>query len=148
MIYVEAKPTAHIVNGETKYTYHNEEKVISLATIKQALHTNFEIMGLESTKRANELSLLLRSGAMPANISIIEERELVEKTRKNSEVFLSGLRNLLDHALVGEVRGVAFSPDGTRLVLRKAGFEPHDLWVFDIVRGTMTRLTFDESWEI
>lgn len=40
------------------------------------------------------------------NINIIQERNLVEKTRENSEIFLGGLRNLAGHPLVGEVRGV------------------------------------------
>ncbi|MEM9331770.1 MAG: aspartate aminotransferase family protein [Pseudomonadota bacterium] len=40
------------------------------------------------------------------NIKIIEERDLVEKTRENSDVFLAGLHRFADHPLVGEVRGV------------------------------------------
>ncbi|MEM9277627.1 MAG: aspartate aminotransferase family protein [Pseudomonadota bacterium] len=40
------------------------------------------------------------------NITIIEERDLVQKTRENSEIFLNGLHALADHPLVGEVRGV------------------------------------------
>ena len=40
------------------------------------------------------------------NIAIIEERNLVEKTRENSRQFLGGLHKLADHPLVGEVRGV------------------------------------------
>ncbi|MEM7216093.1 MAG: aspartate aminotransferase family protein [Pseudomonadota bacterium] len=40
------------------------------------------------------------------NIKIIEERDLVNKTRENSTIFLEGLHALADHPLVGEVRGV------------------------------------------
>ncbi|MGI9350240.1 MAG: aspartate aminotransferase family protein [Rhizobiaceae bacterium] len=40
------------------------------------------------------------------NIKIIEERDLVTKTKENSELLLSGLHKLSDHPVVGEVRGV------------------------------------------
>ena len=40
------------------------------------------------------------------NIKVIEERDLVAKTRENSDVFLAGLHKLADHPVVGEVRGV------------------------------------------
>ncbi len=40
------------------------------------------------------------------NIKIIEERGLVAHAREVGEFFLSGLRKLEDHPLVGEVRGV------------------------------------------
>ena len=40
------------------------------------------------------------------NLAIIEERDLVAKTRENSEHFLKRLHSLENHPLVGEVRGV------------------------------------------
>ncbi len=40
------------------------------------------------------------------NIAIIEERDLVQKTRENSEQFLKGLHSFTNHPNVGEVRGV------------------------------------------
>jgi len=49
------------------------ETIISLATIQSALGTNFQITGLD-LHEARDLALLLRSGAMPAALSIIEER--------------------------------------------------------------------------
>ncbi len=39
------------------------------------------------------------------------------------------------------------SPDGTRVAVNVWGFEQADIWVCDIARGTLTRLTFDESAE-
>jgi preprotein translocase subunit SecD len=50
-----------------------DEKVISTATIGSALGNQFQISGL-SVKESRDLSLLLRAGAMPANVSIIEEK--------------------------------------------------------------------------
>ena len=40
------------------------------------------------------------------NINIIEERDLVAKTREDGKIFLGGLHKLADHPIVGEVRGV------------------------------------------
>jgi len=40
------------------------------------------------------------------NIAIIEERDLVQQTRENSEQFLKGLHSFASHPNVGEVRGV------------------------------------------
>ncbi len=50
-----------------------EETVISVATIQSALGTNFQISGL-NIEESRELALLLRSGAMPSTVSIIEEQ--------------------------------------------------------------------------
>ncbi len=51
----------------------NVEKVISYATINDALGNKFEISGL-ALQEARDLALLLRSGSMPAAVSIVEER--------------------------------------------------------------------------
>jgi preprotein translocase subunit SecD len=48
------------------------ESVISLATIQSALGNNFQIMGL-SIEESRDLALLLRAGALPAPVSIVEE---------------------------------------------------------------------------
>jgi len=37
------------------------------------------------------------------------------------------------------------SPDGTRIAVTVFGFEQIDIWVYDIARGTMTRLTLEEG---
>lgn len=51
----------------------NIERVISYATINEALGNKFEISGLD-LQEARDLALLLRSGSMPAAVSIVEER--------------------------------------------------------------------------
>lgn len=48
------------------------ESVISLAVIQSALGNNFQVSGL-SMQEARDLALLLRSGALPATVSIVEE---------------------------------------------------------------------------
>lgn len=48
------------------------ESIISLAVIQSALGNNFQVMGL-SIQEARDLALLLRAGALPAPVSIVEE---------------------------------------------------------------------------
>ncbi len=48
------------------------EYIISVATIKNALGTHFQITGF-SIEEARNLALLLRAGALPASVSIVEE---------------------------------------------------------------------------
>jgi preprotein translocase subunit SecD len=50
----------------------NSESVISLATIQSALGNQFQITGLHY-EEARDLALLLRAGALPAPVSIVEE---------------------------------------------------------------------------
>ena len=50
------------------------EEVITAPVIKSQLGKRFQIEGLDSVEEANDLSLLLRAGALAAPIEIIEER--------------------------------------------------------------------------
>lgn len=50
-----------------------KETVINAATIQSALGNNFQVVGLRQNE-ARDLALLLRSGALPAALSIVEER--------------------------------------------------------------------------
>lgn len=50
-----------------------EETVISVATIQSPLGTHFQISGF-NIEESRELALLLRAGAMPSTVSIIEEQ--------------------------------------------------------------------------
>ena len=59
---------------EVQETYE-EKRLISHATIRAALGREFVITGL-STTEANELSLLIRSGALAAPMYFVEERTL------------------------------------------------------------------------
>ncbi len=60
-----------VIYVETK-DHKTSESIISLATIQSALGNNFQITGL-SQQEARDLALLLRAGAMPAPVSIVEE---------------------------------------------------------------------------
>ncbi len=52
--------------------HKTSESAISIATINSALGNNFQITGL-GFQEARDLALLLRSGALPAPVSIVEE---------------------------------------------------------------------------
>jgi len=73
VVYIETKSEPKTINGQVTTVHHKHEKIISIATIQSALGSEFEITGLESAKYAQNLALLLRSGALSAPISFIEE---------------------------------------------------------------------------
>ena len=61
-------------NPETTIEQYAEKKIISLATIQSPLGVSFRITGVGSQYEANELSLLLRAGALAAPMVFVEER--------------------------------------------------------------------------
>jgi preprotein translocase subunit SecD len=72
IVYVETKMQHTVIDGKDTFITRKVERVINIATIQSALGNNFQITGLEQ-KEAQNLSLMLRAGALPAPISIIEE---------------------------------------------------------------------------
>ncbi|UTC24136.1 protein translocase subunit SecD [Candidatus Comchoanobacter bicostacola] len=54
-------------------SYINEEQVISAPVIRQPLGDSFFIQGLSSFEEAQDLALLLRSGALAAPVEFVEE---------------------------------------------------------------------------
>lgn len=73
VVYMETKTDQETVNGQVVKTNRVTENLISIATIQSALGSQFQITGL-TLAQAQDLSLLLRAGALPASISIVEER--------------------------------------------------------------------------
>ncbi|HKY69863.1 MAG TPA: protein translocase subunit SecD [Gammaproteobacteria bacterium] len=73
VVYIETKIENELVNGEVTKKIKKSEVVISLATIQSALDSNFQITGL-NFHEAQNLAIMLRAGALPAAISIVEER--------------------------------------------------------------------------
>lgn len=61
-------------NGKVLLDKH--EEVINVATIQSRLGSNFQITGINSPAEAQNLAVLLRSGALIAPIVIIEERTI------------------------------------------------------------------------
>nr|WP_298716356.1 protein translocase subunit SecD [uncultured Steroidobacter sp.] len=77
VVYIETK---HLAEGEQcKGTRSGatcvEERVISAATIQSVLSSRFRITGLQSAE-AHDLALLLRSGALAAPQTIVEQRSI------------------------------------------------------------------------
>ncbi len=64
--------------GETMEvrTPYSEARVINQANIQAVLGSSFRITGLSNTAEANELALLLRSGALAAPMYFVEERTI------------------------------------------------------------------------
>ncbi len=61
-------------NGKVVLEKH--EEVINVATIQTRLGSNFQITGINSAAEAQNLAVLLRSGALIAPIVIVEERTI------------------------------------------------------------------------
>ena len=72
-IFIESKATKERdANGKLIFTKHAE--VINVATIQSQLGSKFLTTGIDSPAEAQNLSLLLRAGALIAPIQIVEER--------------------------------------------------------------------------
>ncbi|OGT56786.1 MAG: protein-export membrane protein SecD [Gammaproteobacteria bacterium RIFCSPHIGHO2_12_FULL_43_28] len=76
VLYIEVKSTPKRVDGKETISYQTEKRVISIATIQSALGNNFQITGLTGPNESRTLALLLRAGALPAPVTIIEERQV------------------------------------------------------------------------
>lgn len=73
VVYRESYLEDTIVDGKPAKKTVTTERVISVATIQSALGNNFQISGM-ALEESRNLALLLRAGALPATISIVEER--------------------------------------------------------------------------
>ncbi len=74
VVFIENKTETKRVDGELKKTSFTVEEVINVATIRDRLGRRFQITGLDSSREARDLALLLRAGALASPIEIIEER--------------------------------------------------------------------------
>ena len=74
VVFIENKPETKRVGDELKTPTFTIEEVINVATIRDRLGRRFQITGLDSTREARDLALLLRAGALVSPIEIIEER--------------------------------------------------------------------------
>ena len=74
VVFIENKTKTITVDGKKIKTKRKIEEVINIATIRDQLSKRFQITGLDSTREARDLALLLRAGALRAPMEIIEER--------------------------------------------------------------------------
>ncbi len=77
VVYIETKRiTAMDKQGNKVVSTKTTEEVISVASIRGRFSNRFQTTGLASVQEANNLALLLRSGALAAPVYIIEERTI------------------------------------------------------------------------
>jgi preprotein translocase subunit SecD len=74
VVFIEDKFELREENGEMQRVRSTEAEVINVATIRDQLSKRFRITGLDSTREARDLALLLRAGALRAPMVIVEER--------------------------------------------------------------------------
>ncbi|MBL7005328.1 MAG: protein translocase subunit SecD [Gammaproteobacteria bacterium] len=74
VVFIEDRYEDKMINGEKTRIKKTEKRVINVATIRDQLSKRFQISGLDSTREARDLALLLRAGALRAPMLIIEER--------------------------------------------------------------------------
>lgn len=76
ILFIESNLVNREIDGKMVRVRERSEKVISLATIRDALSYNFQISGLDSPAEARDLALLLRAGSLAAPLNLIEERTI------------------------------------------------------------------------
>ena len=74
VVFIENKVETVEENGQQVKKKSVVQEVINIATIRDQLANRFQISGLDSSKEARDLALLLRAGALRAPIEIVEER--------------------------------------------------------------------------
>ena len=74
VVFIEDKFEFRDVDGEKQRIRTTDSQVINVATIRDQLSKRFHITGLDSTREARDLALLLRAGALRAPMVIVEER--------------------------------------------------------------------------
>ncbi len=108
VIFIETKTRDEykIIDGEEVRTStpYIEKRVISLATVQAALSNKFRITGLQAGE-ARDLALLLRAGALAADMFIVEERTVgaslgAENIRLGEISVMVGLGLVLSFMLV------------------------------------------------
>jgi preprotein translocase subunit SecD len=76
VVFIENQVETIIENGITVKKRSKTQDIINAATIQGTFSNRFEITGLDSSREASNLALLLRAGSLSAPIEIIEERTI------------------------------------------------------------------------
>lgn len=74
VVFIENKTDTVKRDGKEVRVSRTVEEVINVARIQEQLGRRFQITGLDSTREARNLALLLRAGALAAPMTIVEER--------------------------------------------------------------------------
>jgi len=76
VVFIENQVETIIENGKTVKKRSKTQDIINAAVIQGTFSNRFQITGLDSSREARNLSLLLRAGSLSAPIEIIEERTI------------------------------------------------------------------------
>jgi len=76
VVFIENQVETITVNGNTIKKRTTTKDVINAATIQGTFSNRFQITGIDSSREARNLALLLRAGSLSAPIEIIEERTI------------------------------------------------------------------------
>ena len=76
VVFIENKVETISVNGSTVKKRSTTKDIINAATIQGTFSNRFQITGIDSSREARNLALLLRAGSLSAPIEIIEERTI------------------------------------------------------------------------
>ncbi|HEX5513805.1 MAG TPA: protein translocase subunit SecD, partial [Gammaproteobacteria bacterium] len=76
VVFIESKVETRTINGQQQKVRSRTEEVINMARIQEALGNSFRITGLDSSREARNLALLLRAGSLAAPLEIVEERTI------------------------------------------------------------------------
>ena len=73
VVYVESTTDTKLVDGKEVRTPKTTYQVINYATINGVFSNKFQTTGLQSTKAASELALMLKGGSLAARMDIVQE---------------------------------------------------------------------------
>ena len=76
VVFIETKTERVTEGGQETTRTSRSEDVINVARIREPFSKRFQITGLESSREARNLSLLMRAGALAAPMMIVEERTI------------------------------------------------------------------------
>jgi preprotein translocase subunit SecD len=76
VVFIENRTETRLVDGKPVKRKVRTEEVISVANILEPFGRRFQTTGLDSSREAHDLALLLRAGALAAPIEIVEERTI------------------------------------------------------------------------
>ncbi len=76
VVFIENKVETILKDGKIHKKKTRTEDIINAAVIQGVFSNRFQITGLDSTREARNLALLLRAGSLSAPIEIIEERTI------------------------------------------------------------------------
>ena len=74
VVFIDRIPEVRTVDGKEVRSSRINERVISVANIREPLGKTFQTSGLESPKEAADLALLLRAGSLAAPMDFVEQR--------------------------------------------------------------------------